>query len=81
MVSYEFKANLTTILATYLIPTLVGYGVSVETANAITGIIVTLIILVFTMLNERYTSSHLTVDENKESDVEEESFDDLNEGC
>ena len=60
---YDIKANLTTVLSTYLIPILVGYGFSYETSNALTGIIVTLIIIGFGMLNERYTSKHLTKDE------------------
>ena len=60
---YDIKANLTTVLSTYLIPILVGYGFSYETSNALTGVIVTLIIIGFGMLNERYTSKHLTKDE------------------
>ena len=60
---YDIKANLTTVLSTYLIPILVGYGFSYETSNALTGIIVALIIIGFGMLNERYTSKHLTKDE------------------
>ena len=62
---YDFKANLTTLLSTYLIPVLVGYGFSAETSNALVGVIVALVIIGFGMLNERYTSSHLT----KEADM------------
>ena len=57
---YDVKANLTTLLSTYLIPVLVGYGFSVETSNAIVGVVVALVIIGFAMLNERYTSGHLT---------------------
>ena len=60
---YDIKANLTTVLSTYLIPILVGYGFSAETSNALVGVIVALIIIGFGMLNERYTSKHLTKDE------------------
>ena len=65
---YDIKANLTTVLSTYLIPILVGYGFSYETSNALTGVIVALIIIGFGMLNERYTSKHLTVDEELDDD-------------
>lgn len=57
---YTFKANVTTILSTYLIPLLVGWGLSYESSNAIIGLIVTALIIGFNMLNERYTSDHLT---------------------
>lgn len=73
---YDIKANLTTILSTYLIPILVGYGFSYETSNALTGIIVALIIIGFGMLNERYTSKHLTKDEELDDELEEFSYDD-----
>ena len=75
---YDIKANLTTVLSTYLIPILVGYGFSYETSNALTGIIVALIIIGFGMLNERYTSKHLTKDEELDDGeiVEEFSYDD-----
>ena len=67
LMDYDFKANLTTILSTYLIPILVGYGFSAETSNALVGVIVALVIIGFGMLNERYTSGHLTkADENSE---------------
>ena len=74
---YDFKANLTTILSTYLIPILVGWGFSTKTSNALVGVIVALVIIGFGMLNERYTSGHLTkVDEDSEdmddSDDEED---------
>ena len=58
MMSYDFKANITTLLSTYLIPVLVGYGLSSETSNALVGVIVALIMIGFGMLNERYTSKH-----------------------
>ena len=75
---YDIKANLTTVLSTYLIPILVGYGFSYETSNALTGVIVTLIIIGFGMLNERYTSKHLTKDEELDDGeiVDEFSYDD-----
>lgn len=60
MIDYDVKANLTTLLSTYLIPILIGYGFSTETSNALVGVIVALIIIGFNMLNERYTSKHLT---------------------
>ena len=72
---YDIKANLTTVLSTYLIPILVGYGFSYETSNALTGVIVTLIIIGFGMLNERYTSKHLTKDEElDDDDIDESSY-------
>lgn len=73
---YDIKANLTTVLSTYLIPILVGYGFSYETSNALTGVIVALIIIGFGMLNERYTSKHLTVDEDTidDDDIDESSY-------
>ena len=70
---YDLKANLTTLISTYLIPVLIGYGFSTETSNALVGVIVALIIIGFGMLNERYTSKHLTVDE----DIDEPPVDDL----
>lgn len=75
---YDIKANLTTVLSTYLIPILVGCGFSYETSNALTGIIVALIIIGFGMLNERYTSKHLTKDEELDDGeiVEEFSYSD-----
>ena len=75
---YDIKANLTTVLSTYLIPILVGYGFSYETSNALVGVIVTLIIIGFGMLNERYTSKHLTKDEELDDGeiVDEFSYDD-----
>ena len=69
---YDIKANLTTILSTYLIPILIGYGFSSETSNALVGVIVAVIIIGFNMLNERYTSKHLT----KEQDIEDTSDED-----
>ena len=75
MISYDFKANLTTVLSTYLIPVLVGYGFSTETSNALVGVVVALIMIGFGMLNERYTSQHLTVDEElNDDDIDESSY-------
>lgn len=73
MMDYDVKANLTTLLSTYLIPILVGYGFSVELSNALIGVIVALIMIGVGMLNERYTSSHLTKadDEIEEDDIED----------
>ena len=74
---YDIKANLTTVLSTYLIPILVGYGFSYETSNALTGVIVALIIIGFGMLNERYTSKHLTKDgELDDDDIDDSSYKD-----
>ena len=68
---YNLKADLTTLLSTYLIPILVGYGFSSETSNAVVGIVVALIIIGFNMLNERYTSTHLTKECECQEEVEE----------
>ena len=75
MISYDFKANLTTLLSTYLIPVLVGYGFSTETSNALIGVMVALIMIGFGMLNERYTSQHLTADEDEDT-IDESSYKD-----
>ena len=72
MMSYDFKANITTLLSTYLIPVLVGYGLSSETSNALVGVIVALIMIGFGMLNERYTSKHLTTDDTDSIEDDEE---------
>ena len=72
MMSYDFKANITTLLSTYLIPVLVGYGLSSETSNALVGVIVALIMIGFGMLNERYTSKHLTADNTDSIEDDEE---------
>lgn len=66
MISYDVKANITTLVSTYLIPVLVACGVSVELSNAIVGVIVAVIMIVCGMLNERYTSKHLTVEPDEE---------------
>lgn len=58
--NYDIKANVTTILSTYLLPILIGYGFSAETSNLLIGVIVSLGIIGFNMLNEMYTSKHLT---------------------
>ena len=67
---YDIKANLTTILSTYLIPILIGCGFSSKTSNALVGVIVAVIIVGFNMLNERYTSKHLTKKQTIEDDEE-----------
>lgn len=72
MIGYDVKANLTTLLSTYLIPILVGYGFSTETSNALVGVAVAVIMIIIGMLNERYTSSHLTkVDDSDDDSVED----------
>ena len=77
MISYDFKANITTLLSTYLIPVLIGYGFSNETSNALIGVIVALIMIGCGMLNERYTSNHLTVEDDDV--IDEIPDDDLDE--
>lgn len=79
VMDYDFKANLTTILSTYLIPILVGYGFSAETSNALVGVIVALVIIGFGMLNERYTSGHLTKVDDSDIDVDESDDDESDE--
>ena len=59
---YETKANLTTLFSVYLLPVLLGVGVSLETSQAIIGLIVVVLPVLFGMLNEMYTSKHLTRD-------------------
>ena len=83
MIGYDVKANLTTLLSTYLIPILVGYGFSTETSNALVGVAVAVIMIIIGMLNERYTSSHLTkVDDSEDmDDSDEDSDDDSVEDC
>lgn len=81
LMDYDFKANLTTILSTYLIPILVGYGFSAETSNALVGVIVALVIIGFGMLNERYTSDHLTkVDDSEDMDDSDEDSEEDSDG-
>ena len=75
IMDYDFKANLTTILSTYLIPILVGWGFSAETSNALVGVVVALIIIGFGMLNERYTSGHLTKADDFDDDCESDEED------
>ena len=74
---YDFKANLTTVLSTYLIPVLVGYGFSSETSNALVGVVVALVIIGFNMLNEMFTSKHLTKVDDSEGSVYSECFDEV----
>lgn len=77
MMDYDVKANLTTLLSTYLIPILVGYGFSAESSNALIGVIVALIMIGAGMLNERYTSGHLTkADDSEDMDDSDECSDD-----
>ena len=72
---YDFKANLTTVLSTYLIPVLVGYGFSSETSNALVGVVVALVIIGFNMLNEMFTSKHLTKVDDSDEGIYNECFD------
>ena len=71
-ISYDTKANLTTILTTYLIPTLVGLGCSEATSSAFVGLLVTGIIIGLNMLSEMYTSRHLTVDRSDDETIEDD---------
>ena len=66
---YDFTANLTTLVSTYLLPVLVGYGFSETTSNAIVGVVIGIIMIACNMLNEMYTSKHLTKDNIKEVDT------------
>ena len=66
---YDFTANLTTLVSTYLLPVLIGYGFSETTSNAIVGVIIGIVMIAFNMLNEMYTSKHLTKDNIKEVDT------------
>lgn len=77
---YDFKANLTTILSTYLIPILVGWGFSTETSNALVGVVVAVIIIGFGMLNERYTSGHLTKADEDSEDMDDSDDDSEEDG-
>lgn len=72
MIDSNLKANITTVLSTYLIPILVGYGFSTETSNALVGVIVALVIIGFNMLNEMYISKHLTRELPTDDDVLED---------
>lgn len=65
---YDFTANLTTLVSTYLLPVLVGYGFSEATSNIIVGVVIGIIMIACNMLNEMYTSKHLTKDNIKEVD-------------
>lgn len=57
---YDTKANLTTVVSVYLLPVLLGAGVSLETGQAIVGLCVACLPIIFGMLNEMWTSRHLT---------------------
>ena len=59
---YDTKANLTTVFSVYLLPVLLGAGVSLETGQAIVGLCVACLPIIFGMLNEMWTSKHLTRD-------------------
>lgn len=82
---YDFTANLTTLVSTYLLPVLVGYGFSEATSNIIVGVVIGIIMIACNMLNEMYTSKHLTKDNIKEEDIiddvpsESDSIDDEDE--
>lgn len=82
---YDFIANLTTLVSTYLLPVLVGYGFSEATSNIIVGVVIGIIMIACNMLNEMYTSKHLTKDNIKEEDIiddvpsESDSIDDEDE--
>ena len=68
---YDFTANLTTLVSTYLLPVLVGYGFSETTSNAIVGVIIGIVMIACNMLNEMYTSKHLTKDNIKEDSIDD----------
>ena len=82
---YDFTANLTTLVSTYLLPVLVGYGFSETTSNAIVGVVIGIVLIACNMLNEMYTSKHLTKDNIKEEEIiddissESDSIDDEDE--
>lgn len=79
---YDFTANLTTLVSTYLLPVLVGYGFSEATSNIIVGVVIGIIMIACNMLNEMYTSKHLTKANIKEEDdisSEPDSIDDEDE--
>ena len=68
---YETKAYLTTILATYIVPICLGLGITVETANAIVGLIVCVIPMIASMLSEMWESKHLSRPKPVKNDDEE----------
>ena len=68
---YDFTANLTTLVSTYLFPVLIGYGFSETTSNAIVGVIIGIVLIACNMLNEMYTSKHLTKDNIKEDSIDD----------
>ena len=43
VMDYDFTANLTTLVSTYLLPVLVGYGFSEATSNIIVGVVIGII--------------------------------------
>lgn len=82
---YDYIADLTTLVSTYLLPVLVGYGFSETTSNAIVGVVIGIVLIACNMLNEMYTSKHLTKDNIKEEEIiddissESDSVDDEDE--
>ena len=64
---YDAKATLTTVLGTYLVPSLVAAGISVKTADALVGLIVAAVIIGFNMLGEMWNSKHLSRDREEDS--------------
>ena len=71
VMDYDFTANLTTLVSTYLLPVLVGYGFSEATSNIIVGVVIGIIMIACNMLNEMYTSKHLTKDNIKEDSIDD----------
>ena len=71
VMDYDFIADLTTLVSTYLLPVLVGYGFSETTSNAIVGVVIGIVMIACNMLNEMYTSKHLTKDNIKEDSIDD----------
>lgn len=64
-IDYNFKANLTTVLNTVLIPVLAGYGVSSASADAMIGVLAYVICLLLAVYGEKYVSDFLTVSDDE----------------
>lgn len=64
-IDYNFKANLTTVLNTVLIPVLAGYGVSSASADAVIGVLAYVICLLLAVYGEKYVSNFLTVSDDE----------------
>ena len=62
-IDYTFKANLTTVFNTVLLPLLASYGVSEGTASALVGVVAYIVCLLFALYGEKYVSSFLTADD------------------